>query len=234
MRLAFGLLIAVNTSAYASPPETACTTPNEQCYCAEGDAPQTCFVRFKGSASIIPDDVWENINGVSWKPGCPVGREGLRLLSMSHWDANLQPATGEMVVAAQHAEVVLAAFEDLYNARFPIAQMKRVDAFEANDNQSMVANNTSAFNCRRISGTQRWSQHAYGGAIDINPFWNPWVQNERVDPKQAKAFADRKNLRPGMLTEDSAAVTAFTSRGWGWGGHWQRSKDYQHVSATGE
>ncbi len=234
MRLVFGLLVAFSTGASASPQETDCSAPSEHCHCPEKDEPQSCFVRFKGSAAVISDDVWESINGVSWKPGCPVGREGLRLLSMSHWDANLQPATGEMVVAAQHAEVVLAAFEDLYNARFPIAQMKRVDAFEGNDNQSMVANNTSAFNCRRISGTQRWSQHAYGGAIDINPFWNPWVQNERVDPKQAQAFADRKNLRPGMLTEGSTAVTAFTSRGWGWGGHWQRSKDYQHVSASGE
>ena len=125
-------------------------------------------------------------------------------------------------------------FEDIYNARFVIERMERVEAYGASDRKSMLANNTSAFNCRPVSGTSTWSQHSYGGAIDINPFWNPWVKGTRVDPKEAVDFVDRTNVRPGMITQGDAVVTAFTSRGWGWGGNWRSLKDYQHMSANGK
>lgn len=46
----------------------------------------------------------------------------------------------------------------------------------------MEANNTSAFNCRDVTG-KPWvfSRHNYGGAIDINPIQNPYI-TPKEDP----------------------------------------------------
>ena len=98
---------------------------------------------------------------------------------------------------------------------------------------SMTANNTSAFNCRFVDGTTRWSQHAYGRAVDVNPLVNPYVQtNGRIDPPAGAQFADRAP-RPGLIDGDDAAVRAFAAVGWEWGGNWSGSKDYQHFSRSG-
>lgn len=188
---------------------------------------------FVGSSELIPDDVWTQMQGVSWKPGCPVGgRENLRLLRLSHHKPDGSVAQGELVVAASVAETIVSVFEELYQARFPIERMQRVDVYGGNDNASMRANNTSALNCRNVAGTSRWSQHSYGLAIDLNPLWNPWVRGSKVDPKEGAPWADRANIRPGMTTPGGPAVTAFTSRGWGWGGTWKTTKDYQHFSCV--
>jgi beta-lactamase class A len=81
-----------------------------------------------------------------------------------------------------------------------------------------------------VAGTARWSDHAYGTAIDINPVENPYVQRSRIDPPSGTAFLDRANVRPGMLVEGGAAVRAFDAVGWEWGGRWSQP-DHQHVSA---
>jgi len=234
------LQLALIHAVQASPaqwqpmPPDSCQVASESCTCTETDGTKECFQAFWGEAAPIPDTVWSEMAGVSWKEGCPLGRAELRLLRITHWNKEQQPTLGEMVVSAKHADTVLAAFEDIYNARFTIERMVRVDAYGASDRKSMQANNTSAFNCRPVSGTSTWSQHSYGGAIDINPFWNPWVKGTRVDPKEAVDFVDRSNVRPGMISDGDAVVNAFTSRGWGWGGHWHSLKDYQHISANGK
>jgi len=190
---------------------------------------------YVGTSEPIPDDVWAQMQGVSWKPGCPVGgRENLRLLRLSHHKPDGSVGQGELVVAASVAETIVDVFEDLYQARFPIERMQRVDAYGGSDNASMRANNTSALNCRNVAGTSRWSQHSYGLAIDLNPLWNPWVRGSKVDPKEGAAWADRSNHRPGMTQPGGPAVEAFTSRGWGWGGVWSSAKDYQHFSESGK
>jgi len=97
----------------------------------------------------------------------------------------------------------------------------------------MLADNTSAFNCRLVPGTGIWSQHAYGLAVDINPFQNPEVQGGRVDPLAAAAWADRSRHSPAMIKHGDAAWLAFHAIGWTWGGDWQSPKDYMHFSANG-
>ena len=126
-----------------------------------------------------------------------------------------------------------AALRTLWEERFPIASMRLVDDFGGDDAASMAANNTSAFNCRRVAGSTSWSQHAYGRAVDVNPVQNPWVSGSTVDPRAGAAFADRRRVRPGMLVSGAPAVRAFEVRGWGWGGRWSSVKDYQHFSANG-
>jgi hypothetical protein len=110
--------------------------------------------------------------------------------------------------------------------------VRLVDEFGGDDDRSMTANNSSGFNCRPVSGTSRWSEHAYGRAVDINPRQNPYVTARgAVLPPEGEAFVDRRHVRPGMV--DESVVDAFARIGWRWGGSWRSGQDYQHFSATG-
>jgi hypothetical protein len=193
-----------------------------------GGGGQLCFPTFSGTAVPLPEDYRELMTGLSYEAGCPVGLDDLRLLEMPHWDFAGEIAQGEMVVAASVAADVLAAFEDIYNALFPIERMELVDHYSADDDLSMAANNTSAFNCRLITGGSSWSRHSYGDAIDINPVQNPYVKNATVLPPAGSAYLDRGDVRPGMIVEGDAVVGAFDAIGWTWGGRWTSLKDYQH------
>ncbi len=141
--------------------------------------------------------------------------------------------TGELVVHESDVTAVAIAFKLMWDARFPIERMRLVDDYGGSDERSMAANNTSGFNCRRVDASRRWSQHALGRAIDINPVQNPYVRATTVQPSAGRTYLDRRDVRPGMLVEGSAAVAAFDRIGWGWGGRWRSSRDHQNVSATG-
>ncbi len=170
----------------------------------------------------------------SWRAGCPVPLEDLRLLRLSHWGFDGAVRTGELVVHADAATDVVAAFRAIYDARFPIERMELVDEYGGDDDASMAANNTSAFNCRMATGADRWSEHAYGRAIDINPVQNPYVtRSGAVLPPSGARYVTRDPSVPGLITGDGPVVRAFAAIGWAWGGTWSSSKDYQHVSATG-
>jgi hypothetical protein len=97
----------------------------------------------------------------------------------------------------------------------------------------MAADNTSAFNCRFVPGTRRWSAHAYGRAIDVNPVENPYLAAGRVQPPAGRAYLDRTRVRPGMAVRGGVLVRAFAAAGWPWGGRWRGTPDYQHFSASG-
>ena len=111
--------------------------------------------------------------------------------------------------------------------------MLGVEVYRGSDDRSMRADNTSGFNCRFVGGTSRWSEHAYGNAIDVNPVENPYVHGGLVEPPAGRAFLDRSQRRAGMATRTSVLVRTFDSAGWHWGGRWSSSKDYQHFSTTG-
>jgi len=129
---------------------------------------------------------------------------------------------------------VVWVFAELYAARFPVERMELVDVYDGNDDRSMVANNTSAFNCREVSGRPGvLSQHSMGTAIDINPLVNPWVRGSRIEPPEGAPYADRSVAHKGAINDGDVVVRAFAAIGWGWGGHWPDSKDYQHFSSTG-
>jgi D-alanyl-D-alanine carboxypeptidase len=172
--------------------------------------------------------------GSSWRPGCPVAPEGLRLLRLSYWGFDGQPHVGSLVVAASVTTAVTEAFRTLYDQRFPIRRMEPVDVYGADDDASMAADNTSAFNCRPAvaEGPPHWSNHAYGLAIDVNPVENPYLLGGRVLPPAGAEFVDRSVYRPGMAVAGGVVTSAFAAVGWGWGGVWD-SPDYQHFSANG-
>ncbi len=174
------------------------------------------------------------MRGVSWRPGCPVPLSHLRLLTLSHWGFDGRVHQGRLVAHADAASPLVAVFRRLYQARFPIRRMRPIEAYGASDFRSIEADNTSAFNCRRATASRRWSEHAYGRAVDVNPIENPYVAHGRVLHAASLPYLDRTRVRPGMAVEGGVLVQAFRAVGWGWGGAWPGPvKDYQHFSASG-
>jgi hypothetical protein len=169
----------------------------------------------------------------SWRPGCPVPLSDLRYLSLDHWGFDGREHRGELVVGEDWATEIVSVFETLFEERFPIRRMNLVDDYGGDDLASMDANNTSAFNCRTAQGSTRWSEHAFGRAIDINPVQNPYVSGGTVLPPAGRSYLDRTAAEPGMIREGDAVVTAFAGIGWGWGGEWVTLSDWQHFSSTG-
>ena len=170
----------------------------------------------------------------TWRPGCPVPPEQLRYLIMSFWGFDARLHTGEMIVHANVAEDVVGVFEQLFAARFPIEQMRVVSPADMNAFPTGDGNNTSAFDCRTATGQHRFSAHAYGLAVDVNPFQNPLVRRDGlVIPELASAYTDREWERPGMIGDGGVVVAAFEGIGWTWGARWRAPIDTMHFSATG-
>jgi len=171
------------------------------------------------------------MSGVSWRPGCPVGLDRLRVVTLSHWDFAGEVQQGVLVVRDDVADEVADIFGRLFRDRFPIRRMVPVDQYDADDFASIEADNTSAFNCRPVTGsTVEWSNHAYGLAIDLNPLENPYVLDGRTSHQASVPYLDRGLRRPGVIVEGGPVVKAFEAAGWHWGGEWSNPVDYQHFS----
>lgn len=212
------------TEAPATPPPTPETAP---------DAPAPPPPRWSPEVRPLSETERAAMTGVSWREGCPVHLDDLRVLELDHHTPEGSTTRGRLVVNVDAADALVQAFEGLWKAGFPITSMRPVRHFGGDDDASMTADNTSAFNCRPVAGGRKWSQHAYGRAVDVNPLRNPYVRGERVDPPEGAAWLDRDPSRPGVLVEGTPAVEAFDAVGWHWGGRWRSSKDYQHFSKTG-
>lgn len=190
---------------------------------------------FEGSSKPIEGKVRDRIEGSSWHPGCPVALEKLRLLELTHWGFDNEPHRGKLIVHRRFDDRIIAVFKRLYKLGFPIRRMELIDRYDADDQRSMNADNTSAFNCRFVAGTERWSMHAYGLAIDINPIENPYVSGSYVSPPAGAPFADRSRSAPGMIHDGGQVEKAFARKaGWEWLGDGPQSiRDYQHFSENG-
>ncbi len=184
---------------------------------------------FKGEILPISAERAAAMRGVSWHPGCPVALEDLRNVQVSYWGFDNQAHSGDLIVHKEVAKEVLAIFSELYSARFPIEKLRPVSEHGGDDAASMAANNSSAFNCRRRTGNRkRYSNHAYGKAIDINPVQNPYVYKEKVLPEAGRAYLNRNKPAKGLIRRGDVCQQAFKRHGWSWGGLWRRNKDYQH------
>ena len=171
--------------------------------------------------------------GASWHAGCPVVPGRLRRVRLTYRGFDGEAHTGALVVNADTVPDVKRIFGRLYAGRFPIRRMRTIDAYGASDDRSMAADNTSAFNCRYAvaPGPPRWSTHAYGRAIDVNPVENPYLEGGRVLPPADRSFVDRARARRGMAVAGGLVVRSFEAAGWKWGGRWRGSPDYQHFQA---
>jgi hypothetical protein len=172
--------------------------------------------------------------GATWTPGCPVALADLRYLTVSFRGFDGRAHTGELVVNRRVAADVVAVFARLYAARFPIEEMRLVTGADLKAHPTGDGNNTAAFVCRAARGQTRWSAHAYGLAVDLDPFQNPYRRADLVLPELASAYLDRADRRPGMIRPGDAATTAFAAVGWTWGGSWRSPRDLMHFSATGD
>ena len=171
----------------------------------------------------------------SWHRGCPVGPAQLRRIRLRYVGFDGVAHTGQLIVNERVVPSVIEVFRTLYAARFPIRRMRPIDAYRGSDDRSAAADNTSSFNCRKAvaPGATSWSMHAYGEAIDVNDVENPYVFGARVIPPAGRAYRDRASVRPGMAVDGGTLVRAFASVGWGWGGRFSGSPDYQHFSVNG-
>jgi hypothetical protein len=189
--------------------------------------------KFQTRITRVDADTRAAMIGSSWHKGCPVPIRHLRLLRASFWGFDGKVHPGRLVVNKDQAVRLQWVMRRLFRVHFPIRRMRLVDAYGGNDRRSMAANNTSAFNCRPVAGTSRWSEHAYGRAIDVNPIQNPYVSNRKASPPAGSRYIDRSRHRRGMIHAGDSVVRAFAAQGWGWGGYWRSIKDYQHFSASG-
>ncbi len=179
--------------------------------------------------SALSEEVTERITGTSYKENDEIRIEDLVFVQITHWGFDDKEHKGEIIVNKEVAYEIIGIFKELYEAKFPIDKIRIIDEYDANDELSMLDNNTSAFCYREIAGSNGIpSKHSYGIAIDINPVQNPYVKNNTVLPEGGKAYLDRTNIRKGMIIEGDACYNAFKQRGWTWGGDWNSIKDYQH------
>jgi len=169
----------------------------------------------------------------TWQEACPVRLDELRYVTVSFWGFDDLPHTGELLLHRDVADAVAGVFGELFAARFPIEDMYVTPAAELDAPDTGDGNATAAFVCRPTRGSARWSEHAYGRAVDINPFQNPYVRDGVVIPGLASTYLDRDDVRPGMFVPGGGQIEAFAAIGWAWGGDWSNPIDYMHFSARG-
>lgn len=175
----------------------------------------------------IPESVKARMQGKSMKDNAKIGYDQLRYLTLPYYDYDGHIQKGEMVCNKRIAHDLLCVFKTLFSEQYPICSIRLVDDFNADDEASMEANNTSCFNYRTVPGTYVLSRHALGLAVDINPLQNPYIRGSKVHPATATEYIDRTQDFPHKIDNNDFCKEVFTSHGFTWGGNW-RNKDYQH------
>ena len=182
--------------------------------------------------SEVDARIFARMDGKSYKVGCPVPVSELRHLNILHRNLCGDTLEGELVCHARIAESLVKIFERLYEASYPIERVRLIDEYDADDEMSMRDNNSSCFNFRRVSFTDRISLHGYGMAVDINPLYNPYVKmvngKEVVAPETAVDFVSREKKFPYKIERSDLCFRLFAEYGFSWGGDWADEKDYQH------
>lgn len=183
----------------------------------------------------LSDEIKKRITGMSYPADdddIAISYDDLRYIKIKHYDFEGNVKDGELIVNKKLADEVMEIFYELYKAAYPLESVRLVDDFgePGDDNLSMAANNTSAFNYRKVTGSKTLSRHSYGAAIDINPRLNPYIDKDRIAPENGAEYADRTKDFAGKIDHDDLCYQLFIARGWTWGGDWEGDKDYQHFS----
>ncbi|MBR0289204.1 MAG: M15 family metallopeptidase [Selenomonadaceae bacterium] len=183
--------------------------------------------------SEIDEKIFARIDGKSYKKNCPIPLEDLRYLHVLHKDLSGKILEGELICNVKIAEPLTDIFQKLYAENYPIEKIRLIDEYAADDELSMRDNNSSCFNFRYVSFTNRVSLHGYGLAVDINPLYNPYIKTvdgkKIIAPDNSADFEDRTKNFPYKITEDDLCYKVFTAHGFIWGGNcWDDEKDYQH------
>ncbi|MCF0219507.1 MAG: M15 family metallopeptidase [Muribaculaceae bacterium] len=184
----------------------------------------------------IPDSVLQRMKGRSLPEGARIDVNDLRYIKVIHIGIDSLAHVGELVVNKAIADDICDIMRTLYEAKYPIESVRLIDDFDAVDEKSMSANNSSSFCYRTVSGTKKLSKHALGMAIDINPLYNPYFKVDhsapggysRLEPANSAPYVDRTADFPMKIVAGDFLVTLFKKHGFSWGGDWTNYKDYQH------
>jgi hypothetical protein len=194
------------------------------------DLPPPADGGFHSTIQAVPASV---LARSTWSSGCPVAVADLRYVTVSFRGFDGLAHTGELLVNARAADALVTVFGKLFAQGYPIERMRVTSDAELNAPPTGDGNTTAAFACRPVRGQKTWSQHAYGLAVDVNPFQNPYHNGDEVLPELATSYLDRGDVRAGMILPDGPVVRAFASVGWQWGGDYRSLKDFMHFSANG-
>lgn len=184
----------------------------------------------------LTDEVKKRITGISYpENGCTVPYEDLAYVGLVYLDFDGVEQTGELICNQAVARDMVEIFYELYRNDYRIESVRLIDEYDGDDTASMADNNTSCFNYRVVDGTTNLSKHAYGLAIDVNPYYNPYVVYNKngtgdtyISPPGSEVYADRSQSFPYKIDESDLCYRLFTEHGFTWGGNWNSTKDYQH------
>lgn len=184
----------------------------------------------------LTESVKARITGISYpENGCTVPYEDLNYIGLKYIDFNGQEQIGELICNKAIAQDMVEIFYELYQNDYRLERVRLIDEYDGDDTASMADNNTSCFNYRVVDGTTNLSKHAYGLAIDVNPYYNPYVVfgrnsdgSDYISPPGSEVYADRSQGFPYKIDENDLCYRLFTEHGFTWGGNWNSSKDYQH------
>ena len=185
----------------------------------------------------ITPAIEERIVGISYPAddSAEISLDELAYLNVKYNDFEGDVQIGELICNQYIALDLLEIFEELYRNGYQFEEISLIDKYGADDDLSMEHNNTSCFNYRVVEGTDNLSKHAYGLAIDINPFYNPYVVYNKdgtgetyISPEGSEAYADRSVDFPYKIDENDLCYKLFIEHGFTWGGNWNSGKDYQH------
>ena len=191
----------------------------------------------------LSDNLRRYITGISYPAQTEEGQEPeitldeLRYIHILHYNFDGNAVEGELICNEAIAQDLVEIFYELYRNEYQLERVLLIDEYDGDDTASMEDNNTSCFNYRVVSGTSRLSKHALGLAIDVNPFYNPYVTynkdgSKNVSPAAAEFYADRSASFPYKIDENDLCYKLFIKHGFIWGGNWNNTKDYQHFQKT--
>ena len=182
------------------------------------------------ATNIVPDD-----------KEIAISYEELSYMNVLYYDFNGEVQTGELICNQKIAQDLIEIFYELYQNEYQIEKIRLIDEYGGDDTASMMDNNTSCFNYRAVDGTSSLSKHAIGCAIDINPFYNPYVVFNKdgsgetyISPEGSEIYADRSQNFPYKIDENDLCYKLFKEHGFVWGGDWNSCKDYQHFQKVVE
>lgn len=186
----------------------------------------------------LSEDIIQKITGISYVENDNIALEELRYMHILHYNFDGEVTEGELICNETIAQDLLEIFYELYLAEYRIEKVKLIDEYNGDDMASMKDNNTSCFNYRVVDGTTKLSKHAYGLAVDINPFYNPYVVFQSdgstyISPEGSEPYTDREADFPYKINENDLCYQLFTEHGFTWGGSWNSCKDYQHFQKKG-
>jgi D-alanyl-D-alanine carboxypeptidase len=221
--------LSVGSNGFAAAQDTPPELRNRSIITVD-DLPPPADGGFHSAIQAVPPSV---LARSSWTSGCPVAATDLRYVTVSFRGFDGLAHTGELLVNARAADALVTVFGKLFAAGYPIERMRVANTAELNAPPTGDDNTTGGFACRPVRGQKAWSQHAYGLAVDVNPFQNPYHNGDVVLPELATSYLDRADVRAGMIGPDGPVVRAFASVGWQWGGDYRSLKDFMHFSANG-